>query len=207
MTRPEPPNFRELVGDEGPPEELERLRRVHDLLVAAGPPPELSPALAEPPAVGRPAHVRFLPRRRREAALVLAAALVAVAFAIGYAVGNRGGGFSAAAVVPMHGLGLESDAHASLRIGKRDDHGNVPIEMKVRGLRELPEGGWYELYLSKNGKPKLSCGTFRTEDHLTTVRLSIAYELQPWGKRFNGWVVTAHVPGRPGASSRVLLTT
>ncbi len=202
-----PPDFRELVGDEGAPEELERLRRVHDLLVAAGPPPELSPALAGPPAVGKPAQVRFLPRRRREAALVLAAALVVAAFAIGYAVGNRGGGFSATAVVPMHGLGLESDAHASLRIGKPDQHGNISIEMTVRGLGKLPEGGWYELYLSKDGKPKLSCGTFRAEDHLTTVRLTIAYELEPWGKRFDGWVVTAHVPAWPKASGRVLLTT
>ena len=35
------PDFRELVGDEGTPEELALLRRAHDLLVAAGPPPEL----------------------------------------------------------------------------------------------------------------------------------------------------------------------
>jgi hypothetical protein len=31
------PDFRDLVGDEGGREELDRLRRVHDLLVAAGP--------------------------------------------------------------------------------------------------------------------------------------------------------------------------
>src|SRR5262249_36852154 len=43
------PDFRELVGDEGTPEELAKLRRAHDLLVAAGPPPELSPRLAEAP--------------------------------------------------------------------------------------------------------------------------------------------------------------
>ena len=44
------PDFLDLVGDEGTPEELERLRRAHDLLIAAGPPPELSPRLAEAPA-------------------------------------------------------------------------------------------------------------------------------------------------------------
>ena len=49
-----PPDFFDLVGDEGTPEELERLRRAHDLLVAAGPPPELSPRLAEAPSgIGR----------------------------------------------------------------------------------------------------------------------------------------------------------
>ena len=30
------PDFRDLIGDEGSPEELARLRRVHDLLLAAG---------------------------------------------------------------------------------------------------------------------------------------------------------------------------
>ncbi len=48
-TPPTPPDFHELVGDEGTPEELAKLRRAHDLLIAAGPPPELSPRLAEPP--------------------------------------------------------------------------------------------------------------------------------------------------------------
>ena len=41
------PDFRELVGDL-PDEERARLERVHDLLIAAGPPPELPPALVEP---------------------------------------------------------------------------------------------------------------------------------------------------------------
>ena len=43
------PNFDELVGAELPPSERERLRLVHDLLVAAGPPPELPKLLASPP--------------------------------------------------------------------------------------------------------------------------------------------------------------
>ena len=70
-----PPDFFDLVGDEGTPEELERLRRAHDLLVAAGPPPELSPRLAEAPlGIGRTSR---LPRRRRGAVLVLAAGATA----------------------------------------------------------------------------------------------------------------------------------
>ncbi|MDT7605017.1 MAG: hypothetical protein QOF61_3014 [Acidobacteriota bacterium] len=74
------PDFRELIGDEGSTEELEQLRRAHDMLVAAGPPPELSPAMAEAPGApgGRSA---FLPRRRKEAAFVLAAAVAAGDFA------------------------------------------------------------------------------------------------------------------------------
>jgi hypothetical protein len=44
---------RKLVGEEPTPEELSRLQHVHDLLVAAPPPPELSSHLANPPAVTR----------------------------------------------------------------------------------------------------------------------------------------------------------
>jgi hypothetical protein len=40
-----PPNFDELIGPDLPPGDRERLRRVHELLVAAGPPPEMP----EPP--------------------------------------------------------------------------------------------------------------------------------------------------------------
>ncbi len=88
MTKP--PDFSDLVGDEGTPEELARLRRAHDLLVSAGPPPELSPRLAEAPsAIGR---TSWLPRRRRGAALVLAAGVVAAAFGVGFLVGDRGSG-------------------------------------------------------------------------------------------------------------------
>ena len=38
------PDFDQLVGHEVGREERERLQRVHELLVEAGPPPELSPS-------------------------------------------------------------------------------------------------------------------------------------------------------------------
>ena len=43
------PNFRDLVGEGLPPAEQERLERVHEMLIAAGPPPELPPELEEVP--------------------------------------------------------------------------------------------------------------------------------------------------------------
>src|SRR5437588_621917 len=64
------PEFRELVGDDLTPEERARLERVHELLVAAGPPPELPPALAEPPGESEPSPM-VLPRRRAGAILAL----------------------------------------------------------------------------------------------------------------------------------------
>jgi hypothetical protein len=42
------PDFEELVGGDLEPRERERLLRVHEALVAAGPPPELTPDLAAP---------------------------------------------------------------------------------------------------------------------------------------------------------------
>ena len=42
------PDFDELVGNDLGSEERDRLRRAHELLVAAGPLPELPPSLADP---------------------------------------------------------------------------------------------------------------------------------------------------------------
>ena len=61
--------------------------------------------------------------------------------------------------------------------------------MRVRGLKPLPKGGYYELFLTRNGKLGPACGTFRVHDGTTEVPLNAPYRL----KRFNGWVVTCTV--------------
>src|SRR5579885_2046931 len=103
-------SFDDLIGGDGlTAEEETRLRRVHELLVAAGPPPDLSPGLQAPPVPSEeadPPEVAYLFRRRRGlvAALALAAALAA--FAGGYAFGHgkaRTAAFAAERTVPMHG--------------------------------------------------------------------------------------------------------
>jgi hypothetical protein len=196
------PDFRELVGDEGAPEELARLRRAHDLLVAAGPPPELSPRLADAPATV-PSRGSWLPRRRRGAALVLAAGAAAVAFGIGFLVGDRGSGEfpSTGSPIAMHALQPGSPARASILIGDRDEVGNWPLLLRINGLKHLPRGEWYELYLSRKGKPAAYCGAFAVKaSGRTVVHLSVPYRL----KRFDGWIVTT---GKQGPERRVLLTT
>ena len=192
------PEFRDLVGEEGTPEERERLRRVHDLLITAGPPPELSPQLASPPAVG--AEVRFLPRRRKQALALIAAAVIAAAFGIGYLVGNRGSSVQTGRIVAMHGVGRLASATGSIRVGEPDEYGNWPLVFTVHGLRKLPKGGWYVLYLTRHGKRLAPCGTFNADGGQMTVRLSVAYDL----KRYSGWVVTARVRGK---ESPILLRT
>jgi hypothetical protein len=198
-----PPDFFDLVGDEGTPEELEQLRRAHDLLVSAGPPPELSPRLAEAPtAIGR---TSWLPKRRRGAAFVLTAGLVAAAFAVGFLVGSRPNEFTQSRSLEMHGIASLAAAHASLEIGDQDVGGNYPLEMTVRGLPPLPNGGWYELLLSKNGRPTLSCGSFSVEGKPVTVRLSVPYDLSRFPKLFDGWVVVKHLPAQ--TTTPVVMTT
>ena len=200
------PEFDDLVGEDGTPEERERLRRVHDLIVQAGPPPELSPALATPPTVG--ARVLELRRRRPATTFGLVAAAIAAALIIGVAIGTNRNGFDAAFTVPMHGIGTNGDAVAAIGIGKRDIHGNYPLRMTVRGLQPLPTGGWYTLYLSKKGKATLPCGTFIAGQPPTTVRLSVGYPLEIMRPgEYDGWVVEEHLPGQPESKDRVVMVT
>ena len=73
--------------------------------------------------------------------------------------------------------------------------------MHVSGLQPLPDGEWYELYLTRNGKPAAYCGAFSVNSAgRTTLHFSVPYKL----KGFDGWIVTdsAKPPKR-----RVLLTT
>jgi hypothetical protein len=198
-----PPDFDELLGgEELSSDERARLRRAHDLLVRAGPPPELPPALVEPPSTG--ATIRFLPRRRRIATLLVAAALLLVAFGGGYLVARHGRASSPAVAftVKMHGTSRAREAVASLQVREVDSAGNWPMLMRVHGLKPLPKGAYYELFLTRNGKLGPTCGTFRVHGGTTEVPLNAPYRL----KKFNGWVVTQHFPGRPVTSAPLLTT-
>ncbi|HEY7694001.1 MAG TPA: hypothetical protein VH816_16815 [Gaiellaceae bacterium] len=202
---PRTPDFFDLVGDEGTPEELERLRRAHDLLLAAGPPPELSPRLAEAPGARSSARSAWGPRRRKGAAFLLAGAVAAAAFGIGYLTADRGSsGFSAkGSPIEMHPPSGSSptSAKASVLIGDRDEVGNWPLLVRVSGLAPLPAGQWYELYLTRNGKITAWCGAFNVKDRgRTSVHFSVPYKL----KGFDGWVVTS---SKRQPKPQVLLTT
>ena len=199
-----PPDFHELVGEDLPADERERLRGVHDLLVAAGPPAELSPALEQAPSVG--GAVRLLPRRRRGAVLLLAAAIAAAAFGGGFltgAVTHRGGTKSAVVVIPMHGTSAAPNALASIALQDSDKAGNWPMRFTVQGLPKLPRGGYYELYLTRHGRIAAACGVFNVHGGRTTVSLNAPYKL----RGFDGWVVTRRLPGLPEEATRPLLTT
>ena len=190
------PNFEELVGADLPPAERERLRRVHDLLVAAGPPPELPKLLASPP-------VRAL-RRRRAAALLIAATLVLTAFGAGWFARGTNDEFEVRRAVPMRSTANAPNASALIELGYPDDEGNWPMLVTVRGLKPLPEGGYYELLLTRDGKPVAVCGSFRVKSQgATTVRLGASYNL----RNFDGWVIRPYVHNRDEFNQLVFLRT
>lgn len=196
-------DFDELIGREVDGAERERLRRAHDLLVAAGPPPELPPGLERPVRPQRADIIPFFPKRRYAAAAVAALAVAAAAFGGGYLVGHGDqGGFEAVRKVRLHGTGATPTALASIQLGKRDDDGNFPMLVKVSNLPELPPRGYYSLWLTRDGKPVAPCGTFRAHDETTSVTFTVAYSL----KRFDGWVVTRQDPGKHQPGPPVLTT-
>lgn len=179
------PDFDELLDDVGDQEERARLRRVHDLLVATEPPPELSPTLLKPPPPR--GHVLF-PRRRLSPRLVLTGAAVFAAFLIGLLAGSPGSdegpaeGIEIARTIQLEGQG---DTDGAIGIGVRDAKGNLPMLLTVWGLDHLSDGDYYTLALTKKGKPIVTCGTFNVSGNRTTVRMISAYDL----KRFDGWAV------------------
>src|SRR5436305_9573448 len=99
--------FDDFVDTEGlGPEEEARLRRIHALLVQAGPPPDLPPALERTPEAAEAEIVQFplLPRRRWVAAALVAATVTILAFGGGYLLGHSKGGtpaFAVKRIVPM----------------------------------------------------------------------------------------------------------
>jgi hypothetical protein len=199
-------NFDDMIDREGlSPDEEARLRRVHDLLVQAGPPADLPPGLEGPPtAPTEPELVQFplLPRRRWPVVAVAAATLVLLAFGGGYLVGHEKSkptAFATTRVVPMHG----GNALGLLRLARKDSAGNWPMQLEVNNLpTQGNEGSYYELWLSRDGKPVAPCGSFRVNARTTTVRLTVPYDF----KRFNGWVVTRQNAGTQGLGPVVLST-
>jgi hypothetical protein len=199
------PNFDELAGgDDLSPEEAARLQRVHDLLVEAGPPPELPPhLLQEPdPEGGRHNNVTGLPRRRTGMLLGIAAALTLTAFLGGFIYGARHAPFDQAGSVQMHSTVPASQASAVIHVGKADSAGNWPLKVDVENLPELPKGQYYEMFLSRGADQRAaSCGTFRVSGSQDDIRLNAPYRLNT----FNGWIVTREKPG--SAKHPVVLST
>lgn len=181
------PDFDELVGSDLDPQERARLERVHDLLIAAGPPPE---PLEAP--------VALQPARRRGALMALAAALAVAAFALGAALVDGSGGRSLDFTETMAGTPAAAEATATLAVFDLDAAGNWPMELTVAGLPPAKGGRPFELWLTREGELKALCGGFFTDgDGWATVPMNAPYRFD----EFDGWVIVEQ------GSETPLLTT
>lgn len=192
------PDFSELVGEHVSADERDRLEQVHRMIVAAGPLPELPLALQKAPLSEEPHEASiafsFLPRRGGRI-LTLAAGFALLCLVIGYVIGNHRAGFTTDFTVAMKPTAAAPGADAVLKVGKLDSAHNWPLELQVAGLRQLPDGHWYTLYLTKHRKPSEVCGTFRVHAGTTTVRMNAPYDF----RKYDGWIVTEQTrTGRPG---------
>lgn len=191
-----PPDFDELVGSDVEPGERDRLRRVHDMLVTAGPPAELPPHLESGPTLAM--TLSRPPRRttRRLALLAAALCVLAITFVVGYVTGNNGG--SGGRTLSLTGTRAAPNALASLRVFPADSSGNWPMRLSGTGLPKLGPRGYYEVYLVRDGKLFAPCGAFVTKSAETAidVTLNAPYRLHP----HDTWVVVKHfVDHDPGA--------
>jgi hypothetical protein len=199
------PDFDDLVGHDLDPDERSRLLRAHELLVAAGPPPEVPPSLADPHQPRDAEVVPFFNRRRHATIAVVAAALAIALFGGGYLAGHhgRGGGFSTQQSLAMRPTSAApTGAIGSIAIGPVDDAGNWPMLVRVSNLTKLPPRGYYALWLTRGGKAVAPCGTFVVEGAETEVHLNAPYRLN----RFDGWVLTLQEPGHHEPGTAVLKT-
>jgi hypothetical protein len=183
MTR-RPPDFDALV-DELDPGERARLERVHALLAAADPPPELPARLSSPPLVASASPTPVVARRAGRV-LAFAAALAVTAFAFGVLAGDRLAGPGTFELIVLTGTGSSADASATLEVFDLDDAGNWPMELRVRGLAPAADDVRYELWLTRGGELTKLCGTFLAErDGTTIVPMNAPWRLDA----FDGWVV------------------
>jgi hypothetical protein len=197
------PRFDDIVDEPLASDERERLERVHDLLLAAGPPPELSPQLERGPSLAMTLGGRRRGGWQRQVALLAAALTVfAGVFLVGYLAGNHNGGLAAAKTLQLRGTAAAPNALASLVVQDADAAGNWPMRLSVTGLPKLPPHGYYSVYLTRNGKPLLPCGVFvvKSVHGAVTVQLNAPYRVRPG----DSWVVTKERPGEHGAGQVVL---
>ena len=190
------PDFDELVGEGLDRRERERLLRVHELLVAAGPPPHATRAV--PPTVtGEVVHLAR-PTRRRGALVALAAALGVLLFAVGVVVGSSRDAPGTFDVETMVGTPAAPGATGSIELFDADQAGNWPMEISVAGLAPSAGGSTYELWLTSGGELGALCGSFLIEpDGTAVVPMNAPYRLN----EFDGWVVVEE------GSTTPLLTT
>jgi hypothetical protein len=183
----EPPDIRELVGDDVPEEQLQELRRVDRLMRSVPAPPAQVPARLTQAVAALALPRPFWTRRRTALGVALAAALAAGFFGIGRLTSDPG--VEARATVPLHATRAAPEAAAVIQVGERDEKsGNWELILEVTGLPKLPPDRYYDLWLEKDGAYAAQCGTFNVGEGTTTIRMTVAYRLG----NYDAWVISEH---------------
>jgi hypothetical protein len=178
-------DFDELIGAEPEGAERARLRNVHELLVEAGPPPELTPDIKAGPTLAMTlSRSRRISRRRRSIVLpAVAAALVVALIGIGFSIHSPGNQHAS-----IHMKGTSFAPAASGTIDILSTKAVKPrLKLRVKGLPVRSEP--YVVYLVRNDHRVASCGTFTVANasrELTRVLVS-PYPL----KSADTWIVAA----------------
>jgi hypothetical protein len=192
-----PPHIRELLGDDVPEDELDALRRADALLRTIPPPPLQVPPRLTQAVAALTLPTPFWSRRRLAATVALAAALSAIFFGVGR--WTAGSDVDPLLTVPLGATEDAPDAAAVIEVGERDDKsGNWELELEVTGLPKLPAGRYYDLWLAKDGKYAVTCGSFNVGPETTRVRLTVSYELS----EYDTWVISEY--SREGATPWLL---
>jgi hypothetical protein len=177
----EPPDLHDLLGDDPPEDEVERLRGVDALLRRVPPPPHEIPL-----SLTQPARV---PRRRLALALVFAALVAALAFGAGRWTGSES--FDEAWNAQLVPTADASGAAAIVRVGARDEEtGNMELELDVSGLPPLETDEFYALWLVEDGEWAATCGYFSVGEGETTVRMTVSYDIRD----FEAWAISTGHP-------------
>ena len=190
----EPRDLRDLIGEDVPPQELAALREADALLRRVPAPPPSIPdslTLAVKREANRPASATPL---RRAGKLVALAAALAVAAAAGFfGLGSLldRNDFEPTRTIAMSATRFADGASAKLELGEREADGNWSMELDVSGLRQLADGGYYLLWLEKDGEYAGACGSFNVgADGQAHVRMNASYRLSD----YDAFVITAEEP-------------
>jgi hypothetical protein len=185
-------DFRDLVGSDLGPEELERLERVDRLLRSVPAPPSEIPDSLDRAVHRIGTQRRIWTSRRIALAVALAATLAAVFFSLGRWTGGSNVDYRTS--VPLEATTDAPHASGLIRLAESDrTTGNQELKLQVTGLPKLSGGDYYVLWLAKDGKYAGACGTFNVGSGTTTVDMTVSYRLQD----YDAWVISRREENSP----------
>ena len=196
-------DLNDLIGEDVTGEEREKLERTHELLLEAGPPPEL-PLGLEHGYIPAELELKRMKKRSQPRNIALIAAVV-IALGIAFTVGVAAGNHKSATAQPVQSLVLKGTRAAPRARANLDVlpnvSGNWPMTLSVRGLPRVAAPEYYVVWLVRNGKPFAPCGEFVvSKPGSLTLQLNAPYSLE----KGDTWIVMRQKYGQHSTRTTVL---